>query len=355
MLMKKMKGLKLLDSLLHGPVDFNITDDSKIIIFSDLHMGNGGSRDDFAHNGKLFLHLLKEYYHPQGYYLVLNGDVEELYRFSLNKVVKKWAPIYDMWKEFYQAGALTKIIGNHDSNLKKGTRINGSIPVRPSLKLDYRGNIIFICHGHQAGFSFPLVNPLTTFLLRYIATPLGIKNYSVAFNSRKKYRVEKRLYDFAKQKKALTIIGHTHRPLFESLSKIDTLKMKIEQMCRLHPKVDDREQEMLEKTIKDYSRELRELLANRGNNRAVGTLYAQEPMVPCLFNSGCCIGGNGVTAIEISGGNIELVYWVDKERSSKYFGLEEYTPLQLQDSPYYRISLKREPLDYVFSRINLLT
>jgi hypothetical protein len=43
------------------------------------------------------------------------------------------------------------------------------------------------------------------------------------------------VYGFSSRRKIVSIIGHIHRPLFESLSKIDTLKYRIEQLCRHYP------------------------------------------------------------------------------------------------------------------------
>ena len=38
-------------------------------------------------------------------------------------------------------------------------------------------------------------------------------------------------------------------------------------------------------------------------------------MPPCYFNTGCCSFGDGdVTALELSGGRIRLVRWLDDEQ-----------------------------------------
>jgi hypothetical protein len=191
--------------------------------------------------------------------------------------------------------------------------------------------------------------------VRYIAHPLGIKNYSVAFNSRKRYYFEKRVYEFAREKKILALIGHTHRPLFESLSRIDSLKFNIERYCRRYPGVRAGERAVMAKQIEKNKKELEKLLQAGGNKKYEANLYARIPMVPCMFNSGCCIDKNGFTAIEICDGNIELVYWFDKKRSIKYFDFGEEAPIRLGKSDYWRVSLKKEPLDYVFTRIRLLS
>jgi hypothetical protein len=74
-----------------------------------------------------------------------------------------------------------------------------------------------------------------------------------------------------------------------------------------------------------------------------------------LFNSGCGIGRHGITAIEIVQGRAALIYWFDRRKSAKYFESEGYQPQQLGDSDYFRVILKDEDLDYIFTRINLLS
>ena len=56
---------------------------------SDLHLGDGGPRDDFRPNAELVHDVLRDYYLEAGYSLVLNGDIEELQRFSYAKIRKR--------------------------------------------------------------------------------------------------------------------------------------------------------------------------------------------------------------------------------------------------------------------------
>ena len=77
-------------------------------------------------------------------------------------------------------------------------------------------------------------------------------------------------------------------------------------------------------------------------------------IIPCIFNSGCVIGKSGITGIEITNGLIKLVHWFDKTKTSKYMNFNSYIPEQLSDTDYYRVVLKEDHLDYIFSRIHLL-
>ncbi len=347
--------LKRLNDLYDKTPTHDLSQKNRIVIFSDLHLGNGKSCDDFVHNGDLFLYLLKNYYSPRHFHLVLNGDVEELYKFPLKQIRSRWRNIYNALEDFQQQQNLTKLVGNHDYSLFRKKEFISRFPITDAWKFSYKNNIIFVFHGHQAEFFFGFMQPLIVFLIRFIALPLGIKNYSVAFNSRKRYLVEKRVYEFARSKKILAVIGHTHRPLFESLSKIDSLKFDIEKFCREYLSAQPARQKELEVLIGKYKAELQNLLHKRKRKQYEENIYARIPMAPCMFNSGCCIRENGVTAIEICDGNIEMVFWFDKKRTEKYFAFGENTPVQLQDSDYWRVSLEKKTLDDVTVRVRLLS
>ncbi|MCL2809146.1 MAG: serine/threonine protein phosphatase, partial [Treponema sp.] len=71
----------------------NISNGGKVLIISDFHMGTG-LRDDLYHNGEMLSSILEEYYHKNGWILVLNGDIEDLQRFPLDYIREKWANMY---------------------------------------------------------------------------------------------------------------------------------------------------------------------------------------------------------------------------------------------------------------------
>lgn len=346
---------KHLRDLLRKSHAIPISQQDKIVIFSDIHFGDGSERDDFAQNGSLFKYLLENHYLPGNYRLILNGDIEELHKFSFKKILARWRPTYRLFEQFHQQHRLTKLVGNHDYDLSSRKRKPLGIPIIDSCILDFNGDCIFVFHGHQASPFYLLFQPLSSLVVRYLANPLGIKNYLVAFNSVKRYRLEKRVYEFARQEKMLVMIGHTHRPLFESQSRIDMLKSRIDKLCRIYPRLVAPKQKEIELRIKEYLRELRKLLLKKREKRYLDSLYSEAPIIPCLFNSGCCIGNKGITALEITGGEIELVYWIDQKRPSKYFARRDHIPVQLHDSDYWRVSLKKESLDYIFTRLKLLS
>ena len=348
-------SLSTLTRLYREAPKVRLSSKDKIVVFSDLHLGDGGKDDDFLQNARLFARVLGEYYYENGFTLVLNGDIEELKKFPLKKIVSRWESIYGLFNEFRKKNRLYKIVGNHDFDLfTQKNRKRAGKPFR-ALKIDYGGKILFVYHGHQASRFFENHDKLAGFLLRYFVFPLGIKNYSVSHDSMKKFKVEKRAYDFSIRKKVISIIGHTHRPLFESLSKIDSIKFKIEQLCRLYTDADDMNKKKIEKDISYYRKELEYLYRKNMKNGSKSSLYNANLVIPCLFNSGCVIGKLGMTSIEITGNEIALAHWFDRRVSMKHFSHNEHVPERLGESEYYRLTIKKDFLDYIFTRIKLLT
>ena len=328
---------------------------SRLVIYSDLHMGNGKTTDDFLPNSGMVETILRDYYLTKDYTLILNGDIEELQRFPQAAIKKRWKGLYRIFNSFQKRDALIKLFGNHDYELRNHRpKRKPVLPVCEVLKLEHDRGDLMVFHGHQAGImSNDFTHRLLTFILKYLATPLGIKNYSVAHDSRQRFVIEKRVYDFAKRSKIITVIGHTHRPLFESMSKVDNLKYKIDKLCRRYPKKKYAlKRKGMAESIERYKKELRELIKKKGETES---LFQDALQVPCVFNSGCTVGKHGITSIEIFDNNIQLVFWCEKETADRYRNLNGYKPSNLKKTDYYRIVLDEEPLDYIFTRIKLLS
>lgn len=331
-----------------------LDDSQKWVIFSDLHVGDGSSTDDFRINSNLFLTALKDFYHKNDYGLILNGDVEELQRFSLKKITSKWPSLYEVFELFAQSGKFIKTIGNHDLELEFKEKAPFKEYLKEAVKLKYKDDSIFVFHGHQASKKFQKHNELIGFTLKYFANPLGIKNYSVAHSSKKQYNIEKRVYHYSSYNKIASIIGHTHRPLFESLHKVERLKYKVEQLCRdfsLH----NQNEGKISEAIKLLKKDIRKYYKENKDHNFQSYVYNAAFHVPCVFNSGCVIGKRGMTCIEIEDGNISLVHWFDKKISKKYLLQTGYEPGELPNTDYYRMVINKESLDYIFTRIKFLT
>ncbi len=318
-------------------------------------MGDGSSKDDFTHNAELFSYILNNYYTPKGYSLILNGDVEELQRFKFKKIYHKWKTVFEIFREYNKEKKLIKIVGNHDMELLLERPKNNEFALRHAVKINWKNNYIFIFHGHQASSKYLKYNKLLGITLKYLANPLGIKNFSVSHNSMKQYSIEQKVYRFSSLKKIVSIIGHTHRPLFESLSKAERLKFRIEQLCRdFVIENEEDKKKIIKKSIKANKKDLKKIYKKEKEEITPGNLYDSVLSIPCLFNSGCVIGKRGITALEIEKGNISLVHWFDKQISKKYLKNTGYDPKRLNDSSYYKMVVNRESLDYIFTRIKLL-
>lgn len=327
----------------------------RIVIFSDLHVGDGRRGDDFLENGPFFQYILERYYLKKNFSLILNGDIEELYRYSLREILNGWPGLYKLFAQFNERDALIKIYGNHDFELRRVTRFPFPIQPLEACRLRLKDYNIFLCHGHQGSFFMSHMHAVSRFFLRFFAKPLGIKNWAVAHDSNKKFKTEQHIYGYAKRKKIMAVIGHTHRPLFESLSKIDNLKFTIENLCRRYMEAGKKERRVIKRRIRHLEEDLEFHMSENRKLASRASLYNEGELFPCLFNSGCAIGKRGITAIEIQDGTVALVHWFDRKRSRKYLKEEGVQPKRLNKSDYYRVVLKVDELDYIFTRIKLLT
>lgn len=344
-----------LDTLFKQSPVIGLSGNDKIVIFSDLHMGDGSRKDDFLHNAQLFSYVLENQYLQKEYTLILNGDIEELQRFSYDSIFGQWKNVYALFDGFAACGKLFKIIGNHDYTLILKTSKASPYQHLHALVLTYKNQPIFIFHGHQASLYYTRHNALIGFFLRYIANPLGIQNYSVAYDSRKQYKIEKRVYEYASGRKLAALIGHTHRPLFESLSKKDYLEYQIEKLIRTFSTEPDTVTPEAETKLRNYRNELVKLNQDRKQSLLNNSLYNNSILVPCLFNSGCVVGSRGITCLEIANEQIALVHYFDGrvKQASTPTGDKQAEPLG--ESPYYKVVINQEHLDYIFTRIKFLS
>src|SRR5262249_14879925 len=113
------------------------------------------------------------------------------------------------------------------------------------------------------------------------------------------------------QKQMLLITGHTHQPVFESLTHIERLYRQYQyaQFNKDNAVVAD-----LYAEIRKREREF----------TAVSVDYLA--MKPSYFNSGCCCFVDGdITGIEVENGFIRLIKWALKDEKPQRMVLEEIT------------------------------
>jgi predicted phosphodiesterase len=346
-----------LERLLETAKPVHLDAASKVLILSDLHIGNGGRRDEFKRNAALVKSMLGSYYLPEKYSLVLNGDVEELFKFPLDSIESAWGEMYNLFLKFKQNGFFWKTYGNHDAALldEKGYRLASSMV--ESLKFYYGDETLLLFHGHQASVllweTYPIVSRAAILFIRYIAKPAGIRNFSKSYNSPRRFAIEKSIYEFSNQSKIVSIIGHTHRSLFESLSKVDFLNYRIEELCRAYPSADGDKRTLIKQKIAALKTQL-DACYKRGKKIGLRSGRYNNITIPSIFNSGCTIGKRGITALEIEGNKIRLVYWYNGKQSRKFISDRDNQPVELGTTGFSRVILNEDSLDYVFSRIHLL-
>ena len=99
--MNKQTAYNALSQLYKTAPVIKLSGKDKIVIFSDLHMGSGSYRDDFLKNSEMFKYIIKHNYLKQHYSLILNGDIEDLFKFSLRSIRKRWPDVYSLYDELY--------------------------------------------------------------------------------------------------------------------------------------------------------------------------------------------------------------------------------------------------------------
>jgi predicted phosphodiesterase len=329
----------------------DISKGGKVLIISDFHMGTG-RRDDLAQNGELLINLLEKYYFEQGWYLVLNGDIEELLRFSYDTIRERWTRLYVVFDRFSKENRLYKIIGNHDEDLL----FNEQYPYQLYSVVRIENGVIpiYVYHGHQSSRVYTEYKTLIGASIRYFLKPFGIRNISAARSPYRRFTVERKAYAFSLENNCVSIIGHTHRPLFESLGRFDFIKFEIERLCRDYPVSGGDDRERIAAEVKALSVDLRKLKRSERRDVLRQSLYGDEMPVPCLFNSGSAIGKKGINAIELDRENIALVYWFTEGGGKRFISRGAYAIDKLGDSPFRRAELNKDRLDYVKARIELL-
>ncbi len=322
------------------------------VFFSDLHMGDGSGRDDLAPNRRLIEHVLEHWYLPRGYLLVLNGDVEDLNKFRLADIRTAWPHLLSIFSRFAELGRLRKIVGNHDYELLAERAYPWKL--YPGIVYRRGEDRIFVFHGHQASSLYVKYDYVSEFLVRYLVKPLHIRNSGVSKDSRRRFRTEKIIYRAARSLGVVAITGHTHRPLFESLSKYDNLRVSLEGILRRYVDADYGQKDALEAQIKLYRDEMRKLSTASEKSKKTQSLYGSDPfLIPCIFNSGCATGKHGITSLEIQDGKIALVYWTGANLSRPYISAEAIDT-DTDPEGIARHTLHRERLDSVFTRIRFL-
>lgn len=344
---RNLKPLGTLRNIPKAVLDLKVKNPAaRVLIISDFHMGCG-KRDDFRTNGEIVKKLLEEYYYKNGWYLILNGDIEELAKNSLARVRTEWADMYRIFDLFNAEGRLYKTLGNHDEALL--FEKDYPYTLYDAVRIETGVIPLYVYHGHQSSRVYTDFNNVIRLTLKYLLKPIGIRNISSARSPHRRFHVERNAYNFSQENNCISIIGHTHRALFESLSRFDYIKFEIERFCQDYPASSGEERERIAKEVRALRLELGKLKRKERHERH--NLYGDELPLPCLFNSGSAMGKKGVNAIEVDSENIALVYWFAEGQGMKFINRGWYNVEK--HAGCCRAVLNQNRLDYLNAKIEL--
>lgn len=320
-------------------ISIPLNEKCRYIIFSDQHRGAKNGADDFAAAEPNYMAAL-DYYYKKGFHFISLGDSEELWENSLYKVKKHNLTSFEAEKKFIERKRFYKVFGNHDLywandplagwQLKKiydeEVKVYEGIVLQPvtedrqtpdrdlPLTVHPSAFTIFLTHGHQGDASSD-GNWFSKFFVANIWAPmqsyLKINPNTPAYDEEMKTEHNHIMYEWAAQQQNLILItGHTHQPVFESLTHLERLYKQLQQATG-----NTEECAKLELEIKKRDKKFK----------------PDYPLIPDLkpsyFNSGCCCFSDGdCTGIEISDQSISLVKW-SKENGRELLEQASFTEL----------------------------
>jgi len=295
-------------------IKLNFTSSSRVIVFSDQHKGKRDYRDDFALSEKNYLAAL-DYYNKEEYLYCNLGDSEELWKNKLDDVLKYNTATFEAEKLFLQRNAFIKVFGNHDLywgnaplaglTLEKvyGQKVKIYEGVIFKMTLHKTPFYVFLTHGHQGDLQSD-GNWFSKWFVSVIWGPfqsyLRINPNTPAYDNQLKSAHNTMMYNWTAQQSNLALItGHTHQPVFNSLTHLEQLYMNL----AAAKKSDNKEEiQKIEAILK---------AGNFSGETSTRLDYSRNT----YFNSGCCCFSDGdITGIEMEGGKIRLIKWKDAAR-----------------------------------------
>jgi predicted phosphodiesterase len=296
----------------------------KFVILSDQHKGARDGEDVFAKANNNYLCALEYYYKNHFFYINL-GDSEELWENLFITVKRHNKATFDAEKKFLRRNQFIKIFGNHDLywdndplaqfNLQKiyGQKVTIYEGAILKTRIGKKPLEIYMTHGHQGDLQSD-GNWFSKWFVSDIWGPfqgyLRINPNTPANNNQLKTIHNRMMYQWSsKRDNTLLITGHTHQPVFKSLTHIEKLYDELELAKRSK---DSQAVEEIKKQITG--------MENKGERVPDFTGYLET-----YFNSGCCCFDDGdITGIEIADGCIRLIKWqYGTHKKSERMVLEE--------------------------------
>jgi len=304
----------------------SLTGNYRYVIFSDHHKGGRDQADDFQSCEPAYLTAL-DYYLQDNYTLIILGDAEELWEESLQRVMDAYANVFRSEARFYPDRYL-RLSGNHDNawEIKDLVRQHldpffSGIQIRQELLFDFEDepgshSEILLLHGHQGTWDADILDFIPPHILpfyRQFQNKTGLGRTSPSRDAYERSVQDNQMYYWASQQEKLILIaGHTHRPIWGSMSHLERLMAQFHALLHTQPQPANFESEaaLLQGEIKRRARK------DPPKADAVKTR-------PCYFNTGCCRFSDGdITGIEIVDGQIGLVKWGDQNGKTERSELE---------------------------------
>jgi UDP-2,3-diacylglucosamine pyrophosphatase LpxH len=286
-----------------------LTNQHRIVILSDQHKGDRSLKDDFVLCEPNYLAALG-YYNAHEYLYCNLGDSEELWENLVLDVIKHNKATFEVEKRFLDRNAFIKLFGNHDLYWDNdplagfmlqriyGKKIKVYEGIVFELPVGGRQLRLFLTHGHQGDlqsdgnwlskwFVSTVWGPLQSFLQINPNTP--------AYDNQLKSEHNQFMYDWtAKQVDLALITGHTHQPVFNSLTHLERTYIRLDQAK------ENGDQDMIQKLE----------AALLAGNISGGISPRLEASKNTYFNTGCCCFSDGdITGIELEDGVIRLIEW----------------------------------------------
>lgn len=266
-------------------------DDSRLVLFSDCHRGNNSRADAFAANEELFLYALRQY-ERRGFTYIEVGDGDELWQNRRFETVRRaHARTHGLLHRLAGHGRLHLVLGNHDIQKSgQGQVDKDGLLAREGLVLQHARTKqqIFVVHGHQADRGSDQLAAWSRLTVRLIWRQMlllrlangilwaaGTSHRSrleqriMVGVQRHKYKIERRIVEWARERHQPVICGHTHRP------------------------------------------------------------FAARPGMPPYFNTGNCVTPGQITGLEIEQGHIAQVRWAIQNGHVQLEQLSTPRPLRL--------------------------
>jgi UDP-2,3-diacylglucosamine pyrophosphatase LpxH len=329
------------------------------VVFSDLHKGRRTPADEFRFCEATYLAALDHYF-QNGYTLVILGDAEELWEEpDIGAVMQANANVLESERRFHP-GRYVRVNGNHDNAWRieqlvkehldpifPGIQVRREFLLQARLSSGKTGEILLV-HGHQGTLDADIFDFLPPQLLPVYRDFQNITNLGHTSPSRDdclRGLQDAFLYRWASTQKDLILVaGHTHRPVWTSLTHLDSLLNQLHylQSHRQGRKAEDRLQKIEALLAEIDQREQKYPPCN-------DTIKTRS----CYFNSGCCVFKDGdITGIEIDGGGEDTA---DKEGQPAEMRLVKWGQAFGADLEparrFARTELESRTLDEIFTRL----